>query len=219
MLRARLTQLRDDDQGMSLTELVVGMAILAIFMGIFTTSMLLMSQTVNKVEAVTLSSDQMNTAFLSLDKSIRYAAAISTPAQSGTSNDWNVAYDTTTSGTDVCTQLRIDGTQLQQRTWNAPGGANGTTYSGLTAWTPVADNVTNGDAAAGPTTAPFYLVQPDPNSPAASSFQQLTVNLQTSSGTPTTASITNSMTFTALNSSTASGAATACQQVGVDQSS
>lgn len=206
-----------DDRGTTLMEVVVGMALLTVFMGMFTTAMLLMSNTVNKVEAITRSNGEVNNAFLRLDRSVRYAAAISTPVRSGAANDWSVEFATTTTNNTVCTQLRVDSaqTQIQQRTWTV--GSNGTSYSGLTAWTPLASNITNGAAVAGSADQPFSM--PDPAADKAStSYQRLTVTLIADSGTSTTAPTRATMTFTALNSS-AAATNTSCQQVAVDASS
>ena len=61
-------------------ELIVGMALMAIFMSMFTAAIVLMTQTGNKVEAVSISAARRtNQAFLTMDKTVRYASAITTP--------------------------------------------------------------------------------------------------------------------------------------------
>ena len=120
------------------------MLIMGIFLAMFTVAMVGMSNTVNKVEAVTTSSGQVNTAFLKLDKMIRYTNAITTTGK-GASGDWYVELDAVDSDTSVetCTQLRVDiaTKQLQQRTWNVPASAP-TTYTALSGWTMLANQIT-----------------------------------------------------------------------------
>ena len=112
------------DDGTSLIELLVGMMLMLIFMGMFTAAVILMNQSANKVESVSLTSNQVNTAFLKLDRMVRYAAAISTPGTAAVSKDWYVEFRTTNTGAEVCTQLRFDiaSAQLQQRSWRVSGG-------------------------------------------------------------------------------------------------
>jgi Tfp pilus assembly protein FimT len=212
-MNAILRRLRREDDGTTLAEMVVGMAIMAIFMGMFTGAMLLMSSTVNKVEAVTTSSGQLNNAFLRLDRSVRYATAISQPTRSGASNDWNVEFSATNGTTKTtCTQLRIHAKQLQQRTWAL--AADGTTYSNLSAWVPLASNITNGNVAVGAPNPPFALVQ----SAAGTNYQRLTITLVASSGTSTPGTSNSSVTFTAVNS-VLTATNNPCQQVAVDATS
>ena len=70
------------DEGTSLIELLVGMVLMMIFGGMFTSGVILMNQSANKVESVSLTSNQVNTAFLKLDRTVRYAAAIAPPGKS-----------------------------------------------------------------------------------------------------------------------------------------
>lgn len=210
-----LRRLHDDDHGTTMMEVIVGMALMAIFMGMFTAAMLLMSNTVNKVEAITASSGEVNNAFLGLDKSVRYATSISAPVRSGSANEWHVEFGSTKGTANVCTQLRVHSGQLQQRTWNVAG--DGSTVSNLSHWIPLASNITNGSAAAGSGNQPFSM--PDPsNDKASTNFQRLTITLTAGSGTSTNAPTGTTMTFTAVNSNAAATNAP-CQQVPVDRSS
>jgi prepilin-type N-terminal cleavage/methylation domain-containing protein len=202
------------DRGTTLLEVVVGMTIMSIFMAIFTGSMLLMSNTANNVEATTISSTQVDNAFLRLDRTIRYASVISpivTPTGSG---DWNLEYETETlngaTTTDVCTQLRIHQEQLQQRTWTVVS----TGYQNLTSWIPLASDVLNGSASSSSPDQPFSV--PAAAAKASSVYQEVTVTLVAGSGTDTSAPTRASMTFEALNS-TAKTSTSVCQQVGVNQ--
>jgi hypothetical protein len=212
MLTKRLRALHDDDRGATLLELVVGMTIMVIFMGMFTGAMLMMSSTTNKVEAVSNSATQVTDSFLELDKSVRYASGISAVTPAVGSNDWHVEFERTISGVDTCTQLRTNHTKgtLEWRTWSP--NSTGSGYTNLTAWLPLATSVTNYAVGASP--APFAVPATSTNS----SFQQLTISVVAASGTNTSAVTQNSMTFTALNSSVGSSASV-CQQVSVGQTS
>lgn len=218
MIAARLRKIRDDDRGTTMMELVVAMTVLSAFLGMFTGAIVLMSSTVNKVQATAYTSGQVNGAFLQLDKSLRYATGISTPVRSGASNDWNVEFAALNGTSTVCTQLRVNNNKLQRRTWTIAGSS----YTGLSGWAALAANVTNGSAAAGATDAPFQTPKnlgaqtgPPVVPGVAPSVQRLTVTLTVSSATSSSAITKNSMTFTALNSSTSS-TTPVCQQVSVD---
>ena len=202
----------DDDRGTTLAELLVGMAIMTVFMSIFLTSILMMSATANKVEATTISASQTNQAFLRLDKMVRYASAISTPGVSTTSGDWYVELDlpaTAVGAGDTCTQLRIDAGSLQTRTWTVSNGVAGSAGG----WAPIAGNITNGGVAAGSADAPFST--PSSSAAASTTFQRLQFTFISTAGNSTTATSRAQLTFTALNSDVSLGSnATTCQQAG-----
>jgi len=183
------------DDGTTLIELMVGMTLMIVFMGMFTGAIVMMYGAMNKTQAMSVSASQLNIAFTNLDGIVRYAAAISTPAKGTTTGDWYVELRTTNTGSEVCTQLRVDITaqQLQQRTWKVTNGV----ASSLTNWVPIASGITNGGAATGPTTQPFYLKPPQANT----LFQQLTLNLMSPAG-PATSMTTSvsSFTLTAMDS-------------------
>ena len=172
----------------------------------FTAAVIVLNQATNKTEAVNLTFAQLNQAFLNLDKTVRYATAISTPGCGGglapvcngtTSGDWYVELRSTTStGLEQCTQLRVDITtqQLQQRTW-FPAAPTTTAPNFI----PLASGITNGAVATGSTDQPFALVTPGVTVP----YQQLTINLVAVSGSASTQATTSrsKSTFSALNSS------------------
>ncbi|HVA60084.1 MAG TPA: prepilin-type N-terminal cleavage/methylation domain-containing protein [Mycobacteriales bacterium] len=177
------------DEGFTLIELLVSMIILSIFMGVVTDAVVQMSRGTLKVEAINASADQLDTAFLRLDKEIRYAAAINPPGQVGA--DWYVEFQSTYTGAPVCTQLRLDGAsqQLQQRTW-----AENVSPVSPSPWQALAFHVVNNPA----TQPPFTF------SPTDATFlhQQLKIYLldTTGPGSSATTSVT-SITFSALNAS------------------
>jgi type II secretory pathway component PulJ len=196
-----------EDRGATLLELVVAMTIMVIFLGIFSTSMIMMSRAQSKTSAVIDSSDQLNRAFLWLDKNVRYSAAITTPAQVGTA--WYVELENTTTGTEVCTQLKLDTSTglLQRRTWSVTNSA----ASGLTSWVQIASGLTYATASSGGTQTPF--VSPSTAS-GSEDAQSLQVYLAATSG-PSTASTTSqsSFTFTAINSTLPKSSSTICGEV------
>ncbi|MET0864839.1 MAG: hypothetical protein ABWZ98_10935 [Nakamurella sp.] len=211
MTRRHLGRLRRDD-GTTLIELLVGMTLMLIFMGMFTGAIVMMNTAMNKTQAVNEAASQSTVAFESLDTLVRYAAAISTPGVSkrakGSAGNWYVELRTTNTGAESCTQLRVDSKaqQLQRRTWtvlNAVASAPG-------AWVPIASGISNGRAVPGPSTQPFYLPPLGPNT----AIQQLTVNLVSSAGSVTAlTSSESSYTLTAVNSAGAP-VAPVCQEQG-----
>ena len=203
-LRQRLRR----DEGTTLIELMVGMTLMVIFMAMFTGAVVMMNNAMNKAQAVNLTASQLNVAFTNLDNTVRYAAFISTPAV-GASGDWYVELRTTNTGTEVCTQLRVDigAQQLQRRTWTVVNAI----ASAPSAWLPISSGISNGNAVAGATTQPFWLVPPVGNAV----LQQLTTNLISPAGSGF--SQTNSMssfTFSAVNSVVPAPTGQICQQQG-----
>lgn len=195
------------DEGTSLIELVVGMMLMAVFLGMFTGAIVMMNNAMNKAQSVNLTASQLNTAFLDLDNTVRYAAFISTPGI-GTSGDWYVEMRVTNTGSEVCNQFRVDiaSQQLQRRVWTVTSAAASTPGD----WVAISSNISNGGAAAGPN-QPFLPVTPAPNS----SYQQLTIQLVSPAGSGS--SLTNSastFTFTALNSVVPAPTTPICQQQG-----
>jgi type II secretory pathway pseudopilin PulG len=209
-LRARLF----DDTGTTLIEVLVGMAVMSIFLVIFTSSMYVMFGTANKVQAVAETSNQASTAFLQLDHEVRYASAISTPTF--TANTWHVEFlttvvsrtATTAQSSQRCTQLAVapptgaatHGT-LKQRTWTI-----GDTHP--SAWTALAADLTNYTSSS----SPFPATTSIAGGNASSEMQQLTIRLVVAQSAPGTAVTKSQYTFTALNSSATSGGSSVCQQ-------
>ena len=203
-----------EDTGATLVELLVGMLVMVIFMTIFTGAVVSMARTVVKVDAVTSSAAQVDKAFLTLDKLVRYANAITTIG-TAPSGGWYVELDTvdTAASKDTCTQLWVDFTtkRLRVRTWDAR------TAIGLpipSAWKTLADNIQPKDTT-GAAYQPFTVSAVGASAPAGARFQQLTVTLTAGTSKVTSASTTRaSMTFTALNSSASDPTnATKCHQL------
>jgi Tfp pilus assembly protein PilW len=173
------------DHGTTLMELVVGMMIMVIFMGMFTSAVLLMNRLVTKAQAVTATTTQLNQAFLTLDKSVRYASAISTQGKSVT-GFWYVELRRPRTDGDYCTQLRVNVTKksLEQRTWKE-GTAPASSF------TQMASDIANGTVT-GPT-QPFTVS-------ATISYQRLAIYLVSTTSGSSSTTTTSSFTFTAINS-------------------
>lgn len=201
--------LAEPERGTSLVEVIAAMVIMTICGSIFVTAVVTLSKTSNQAQAVTDSANQNNQAYQSLEKTVRYAAAISTPGVSsgaGTTGNWYVELRRTTTGAEVCTQLRVDlaSQQLQTRSWTVSNLAT------LSPWRPIASQITNGAATTGATTQPFVLLAPG----ATALRQQLKVTMVATSGPASQpVSSSSSYTLTAANS-TAPPSGAVCQQVG-----
>lgn len=192
------------DRGTSMVELMAAMTIMAICGAVFTGAVVTLNRTSNQAQAQTNTATQNNQAYQALDRSVRYAAGISQPGL-GASGSWYVELSTTTTGTETCTQLRVDaGTgQLQRRRWTAEAPAD------LTGWVPIASGLTNGAAAAGSDQQPFVLRAVG----ATAAHQRLGVTIVSRSGPVSQpASSTSSFDLTALNSP-AVPTSPICQQV------
>jgi type II secretory pathway pseudopilin PulG len=211
-LRRRHRLLRDGgERGTSLIELIVGMMIMSVCGAIFLGSAVTLSRVTAKTQSVTSSASQTNLAYLSLDKTVRYASAIATPGKSSTGR-WYVEFRSTTiDGTEECTQLRLDNAtkQLEQRTWDAD-----TTPVTPAVFRQISTGFTNGTVAVGAATQPFVL-KPDPAVPEpTANHQRLIVTLVSAAGTSGTSSASEStFTLTALNSMPAPSGSI-CQQGG-----
>lgn len=199
------------DAGTTLLELMVASGITTVFLGIFTTAVIMVSQTAKRAEAVTGGGSDVAIAFQRLDRSVRYASEIQAPGQAG--GAWWVEYLTTSSGSKVCTQLSLDPAtrQLRSRTWTPAAAGTTPAPSG---WTTLVGRVSNGAATGA--AAPF--VRPVPAASSGIGYQQLVVQLVSSVGNPPSASASQT-TFTALNSAAAAKALasgtepTTCTQV------
>lgn len=184
-----------DDRGVTLVEVSVGMVIMSVFAAIFTTAMLQVYRAVTSTESRSWAATQVQVGFQRLDKEIRYAKKINTPALVGTK--WYVEYLTyamptgSSTGVWTCHALRLNGTSLQVLSWNKDATPDPTAFV----------TVMSGVQAADSTLGPFLI-------PAAASgandLQQLRLAVTTQGGiTSSTASGQLDITFTALNSSSA----------------
>lgn len=184
------------DAGVTLMELMVGMVIMTIFMSMFTGAVVMMYSSTSKTQAIADTASQLSFAFNRLDKSVRYASAITAPGPGvDNANDMYVEWLSTFTGTSVCTQLRLNVSagQLQERTWTVATDGSGTA-SNPTTWLPMASNVQPGGSS---DPEPLSWVA-NPNVP----YQQLRIYLiaRTVGQSGPTQSVSD-VTFTAFNSS------------------
>ena len=168
-----------DEAGVTLLELTVAMTVMSIFGTIFVGGIAQMYRVTNRVEAVAIAQAQVNVAFHRMDTRIRYATGLSTPGPA-TGTDRYVEYLTSNTGTEICGELRLQGStsRLQWRQWTrgqTPGG-----------WTLLASNVSS---------ATPFTVTP---ATVGTAYQTLTVSLSSTANGGTKQFRT---VFAALNSS------------------
>jgi type II secretory pathway pseudopilin PulG len=168
----------DSDAGFTLLDTVMSTVVMTIVMAVFTSSVLVMYRTANNIDAKSLAQTQIAQALLRIDRQLRYAKGISKEYGGGTYVD----FLTVRKDQQQCVQLRVSGNVLAQRTWTYQK-----TPIDLTAWTPLASNVTSTGS------QPFTYLAPSQTQ----GFQQLKVSLFIGSGSGREAS---TVTFTALNS-------------------
>jgi hypothetical protein len=166
-----------------MVETLVTMVVMSVVTAIFTTGIVQIYSTSNINESVTTATQQLHSAFLRLDRTIRYAVGISKPAKLAGNSNWYVEYKTTTAGVDTCSQLRVVAAsgQLQTRSQVTGSPASG--------WTVLASYLTS-----------TVSLQRQDASASGKPYQQLTVSLTVKAGGGTTSRTTSStFTYTALN--------------------
>lgn len=184
------------DAGLTLIEVVVALSIMSVLMAMVTAGIVRVFHAAAATESVSTAQSQLNTAFLRLDKEIRYAAAISVPGTVGA--DAYVEYVITNSGTSFCTELRLRAAdrRLLRRGW-----VQGGTPLVPGPWVALASGVT--------AATPFTRTDADATFP----FQRLRLRLVTVAGAGATgASRGTDVTFTALNTSLATAGTTVCTE-------
>jgi prepilin-type N-terminal cleavage/methylation domain-containing protein len=183
------------DEGYSLIEVMMAMVCMSILMTLVTSAIIQIYHSVNSVDAVSAAQTQVDTAFVRLDKEIRYARAVSDPGAVG--GDQYVEYLLDVDAVDTCVELRLHNAtgELQRRQW-----ATNQTPLAPTAWQILASSVV--------ATTPFTVTAAVPVQTTDFLYQRLTLDitsvtgggsgLSTSSGRAGSRRETN-VTFTALN--------------------
>jgi hypothetical protein len=184
------------DRGVTMMDVVVSMVLMAVFMSIFTRGTVQMFGTASRNQAVSDAQTQVTSAFLRLDREIRYAAGISNPRPVGA--DQYVEYLVTNTGTPICTELRMNlaSQQLQRRTWR-----QGMTPLAPSAWVPLATSVVS--------PSPFAYSAPD----GTYNFQRLTLDLKVSIPVGDRPQVKETrVMFTALNTTISTKSASVCTE-------
>jgi prepilin-type N-terminal cleavage/methylation domain-containing protein len=187
------------DAGVTLIEVVVTLSIMSIFMAMFTTGMVQIYRSYNKVDATNAAQEQVNNVFLRLDKELRYASSIAPVTERARSSSFE--FFLRRDGVPTCVQLRVrtDVGELQRRSWTQGTAVPATWTTLLTgvALVPAAQAtpMPTGSATAAP---PFDREEPT----TAQDYQRMRLYLTTTGGgaAAKTTRLTD-ITFTALNTS------------------
>lgn len=122
-LRSRAQRTRSDrsDDGLSLVELVVAMAIFSIVLGIYFGALISMAQTTARAQGAVDASDALRATFNAMDHQVRYATSINRPGM-GASGAWYVEFEATDlpdGAPSICHQWRLDpaSQEMAYRTW------------------------------------------------------------------------------------------------------
>lgn len=193
--RARLRR----DDGVTLAEMAVTTSIMSAVMAIFTTGVVQLFQAGNNNELVAMTQSQLNTAFIRLDRNVRYAAGISQEHSDAAGNMF-VEYlntEVTAGEKPECAQLELNRATkvLRRQVW-----PQGTKPPGK--WVVLASQL-NIDKSS------FDLLEARPNT----GFQRLKIVLVVASnpGRGQTEAKTE-ITFTALNTTRLTKAAEICPE-------
>jgi prepilin-type N-terminal cleavage/methylation domain-containing protein len=177
------------DDGVTLAELMVGMALMAVVGAVSTAGIVQVFRAVGSFQGQTVTGQQLVQIFQRLDREVRYASAISQPAT--VNGDYYVEYLTTSGSSPTCTELRLSTSlgQLQRRTW--PSGS----VTAVTAWAPLASQVSvinvNGQV-----TPPFVLLAATP----VLNYERLQIALNSTDGIGNKAvSRQSTVTWAAMN--------------------
>lgn len=174
------------DAGTTLAEVMVSMGVMSVVMALVTAAIVQMYRSSNRADVSSVDMSQLQTAFQQLDRTVRYASAISEPNGTATAGGgWYVEWSSVSEGVTTCTQVRLDGPsgRLQRRSQVAGEPATG--------WATVASFLVG--------TRPFVL---EPASTSGYPHQRLTVNVLVRSATDAAKPARRStFSFTALNTS------------------
>lgn len=175
------------DEGMTLSEVIIGMALATVLTLIMTGAVTHMYRTAKRAESASVSQTQNYLALLRIDRQVRYSYGMSWPASRN--GIQYVEFLFSKSGTQSCLQLRVDKKRLQARTWTigVSGPVDPSKPSQAKDWSTLASGVE-------PT---FTLMNPESESDV---HQQLRVvlNVDSNKGSTHTDEAID-ITFTALN--------------------
>lgn len=201
---------RPDEAGYSLIEVIVTSGLVSVLMVIFTTAVLQVFGTGQRVEAAAVARSQLRLAFQRLDRELRYASWISAPNTVEVGDAWYVEF--ASSDGKECLQLRLATRSLAPR----DNETDGRGVLQLIRWTPGAPTVKNRPdqtiASQLRTDAPPFELQPAglavaDTAPFTPDLQRLQVRLTAKVGT---SEVTADTTFSALNTSRSTPATHTC---------
>jgi type II secretory pathway pseudopilin PulG len=187
-------------------EIVVVMVIMSVVLIIFTSGITQAFSAESKVDTTSSAESQLVVAFQRMDKEVRYASAISTPAVQSTDPVVEFLTPDLNDSNNTCTELRLHTStgQLQQRTWT-----DGASPIVPTAWQQLASSLVAATpstpaSASTPTvsvTAPFAVIGPG----SVFQYQRIELAVKVTFGTNANkTSKSSDITFTAINSTAAS---------------
>jgi type II secretory pathway component PulJ len=196
------------DDGVTLAELTVTTSIMSVVMAIFTTGVVQLFRAANNNEAAALTQSQLNTAFLRLDRNLRYASGIGPVHYDAAGNTFVEYLNTeTATGSPECAQLELHKATkvLRRRVWpqtTPPAGR----------WAVLANEVNVAKSSF--TVLPVKTASPGlPTQTDNTGFQRLTVTLVVASAAgPGHMEATTRITFTALNSTSDADPTTFCKE-------
>ena len=174
------------DEGPSLLELVVALAVFSAVSALVTAGVLQVHGAVSRTEAVAAADAQVETAFRRIDKEIRYARWIRQPAQTPSWAWVEFLNSDAATGQPRCHRIVVDRTAgvLRAVAWQ-PGAAP-----------PAAQSLAGQLTVAG--SDPFFALE----TPGATDFARLRLRLTSRVGRNASAgTVTSDVTFTALNTS------------------
>lgn len=187
------------DAGTTLAEVMVSMAVTSVVMALVTSGIVQTYRSSVRTEALSSEMTQLQTAFQQLDRSVRYATAISEPNATATpAGGWYVEWTSVTGTVTSCSQLRLDEPSglLQRRSMPAGGQVSD--------WVTVASFLEG--------SRPFTL---HPASSSSYPHQRLTVDVtvrgEATSSQPARKSL---FSFAALNTSLATASSGVCADMG-----
>jgi prepilin-type N-terminal cleavage/methylation domain-containing protein len=196
-------------EGFTLIEMMVSMALLGGFSALFLAGVLVMSKDVRHQQGQNEGTDSVRQVVSVLDKQLRYANAVSAPGATADGTqwvEWRTGLVTNPPSTQTCQQWRLTPAGLlQSRSWNPPVSGVGA-YSNLSAW------LTRATGIAAPSGGQIFAATPNV-AVIDQKKQQLLVSFTVSQGRPVVRTST-AITLTAVNTTTAVPPTTPfCQEV------
>lgn len=200
---------RQRDGGFTLAELLVAMSLLGIFMAVVTSSMVAMYHSTQHSEAVGRTTQEINGAYLWLERTVRYADYVSDPADSPPGIVLRSTAATASDPAPIarCFQVALqsdgDTSSMRYRTWPSGHGA------AVTGWTTLASGLVPTEGGAAPFTVQQAGEAAGDGLPALATAQ-LKVAIAAEDGGDRAVTSESAMTFVALNAVTRDAGSGSC---------